>query len=58
MTIANSTKETGAEGKEEIIVVHNSGESYVSNNNQARLNHKWQYDLDTETFLLNLPKVN
>mmetsp|Transcript_25113 Transcript_25113/g.37574 ORF Transcript_25113/g.37574 Transcript_25113/m.37574 type:complete len:109 (+) Transcript_25113:63-389(+) len=55
MTIATaSTKETSGESQEEIVV--HSGDSYISGD-QARLNHKWQYDPDTETFLLGLPKV-
>ena len=54
MTITNiSSFENGGEREE--ITVHNE-ENYISSN-KARLNDKWHYDIDTETFLRDLPKV-
>ncbi len=57
MTIkkTNSEKNGGDCEHEELIVSNH--EMYLSSSN-ARLNHKWNYDLDTENFLLHLPKVN
>jgi adenosine deaminase len=54
MTITNiSSSENGGEREE--ITVHNE-ENYISSN-KVRLNDKWHYDIDTETFLRDLPKV-
>jgi hypothetical protein len=50
MTIA-ANGETNAE------IVLNDDEERYSSSNKVRLNHKWQYNVDTDLFLRELPKV-
>ena len=57
MTINNETNVTLEENSNhQGIILHNE-EQYLSSS-KVKLDHKWQYDLDTEAFLRHLPKVS